>query len=199
MDASECSTKRCSDCGIEKPATTDFFYRDPRYSHGVGGICKPCCRLRRRRYCKANREKINTYRRKVYWDDPDAARAKMRKQAAKPADRERERLYRLAYAKSHRAAYNARQRRRRARHAACEGSHTAADVAAVYEQQNGLCAYCETELGGSFHVDHVVPLSKGGTDWPDNLAVACATCNLTKNDDDLLTFVRKLGYGVVID
>lgn len=31
-------------------------------------------------------------------------------------------------------------------------------------------------------VDHVVPLVKGGSNGPDNLVIACSTCNLRKND-----------------
>ena len=43
------------------------------------------------------------------------------------------------------------------------------------------CRYCgatasETEL----HVDHVVPVSLGGTDTADNLVAACRQCNLGK-------------------
>jgi len=35
---------------------------------------------------------------------------------------------------------------------------------------------------GRRHVDHIMPLSKGGLHRPSNLAVACDTCNLSKYD-----------------
>jgi HNH endonuclease len=35
-------------------------------------------------------------------------------------------------------------------------------------------------LNGRFHVDHKQPLSKAGSEGPENLACTCATCNLSK-------------------
>jgi hypothetical protein len=32
------------------------------------------------------------------------------------------------------------------------------------------------------HVDHVIPVSDGGEDVPENLVAACASCNLGKSD-----------------
>ena len=42
---------------------------------------------------------------------------------------------------------------------------------------NGCCAYC----GGQYEsIDHVVPLSRGGTSWPANFRSACLKCNRKK-------------------
>lgn len=45
------------------------------------------------------------------------------------------------------------------------------------------CRYCGVN-GKAFelHVDHVVPLARGGESTLDNLATACAPCNLGKSD-----------------
>jgi len=46
--------------------------------------------------------------------------------------------------------------------------------------QEGLCAYC-VEVLDMYHLDHKMPLSKGGFhDW-DNVCLACPSCNLRKN------------------
>lgn len=42
------------------------------------------------------------------------------------------------------------------------------------------CAYCG-KVRDSYHVDHIVPLSRGGADTPENLANACVECNLKKH------------------
>ncbi len=44
------------------------------------------------------------------------------------------------------------------------------------------CYYCGRVCSGANrHIDHVIPLSLGGTNDPWNLVVACAECNLRKN------------------
>ena len=49
--------------------------------------------------------------------------------------------------------------------------------------------------GAEFHIDHVIPTSKGGTDDFDNLALACVSCNLSKSDR--LSFVDEETSAVV--
>jgi 5-methylcytosine-specific restriction endonuclease McrA len=53
--------------------------------------------------------------------------------------------------------------------------------AEVFARDGERCAYCGDETG-PHHVDHVLPLSKGGKSVLDNLVVACAPCNASKRD-----------------
>jgi len=55
----------------------------------------------------------------------------------------------------------------------------------VRQRAGGKCEYChalERWQYVSFTVDHVVPFAEGGTDDPDNLALACFHCNRRKAD-----------------
>lgn len=76
-------------------------------------------------------------------------------------------------------------RNRRARVRSAEGKHTAADVRAIFTAQRGLCANCETKLFKSgkqiMHIDHIMPLALGGSNWPSNLQCLCPACNLSKS------------------
>lgn len=70
---------------------------------------------------------------------------------------------------------------RRAREANADGSYTAEEWRELCEQYDHTCLCCgkqEPEI--SLTVDHVVPLSKGGTNNIDNLQPLCLTCNLSK-------------------
>lgn len=50
----------------------------------------------------------------------------------------------------------------------------------LYEGQDGRCYYCGDALAGVFVVDHKTPLSRGGSNWPSNLALTCWDDNARK-------------------
>lgn len=82
---------------------------------------------------------------------------------------------------------------RRAREIGAEGKFTKAEVEALFQRQRGKCAYCAKPIRNGYHVDHVIPLARGGTNWIANIALACAKCNITKGATDPLEFARRLG------
>lgn len=49
----------------------------------------------------------------------------------------------------------------------------------ILERDGYVCAYCSTDKG-PFDIDHIMPVCKGGTDDPENLTCACASCNRSK-------------------
>ena len=54
---------------------------------------------------------------------------------------------------------------------------------AVFDRAKGLCEYCQSQAVFSVHsfsVEHIIPLSKGGTNELENLALACEGCNNAK-------------------
>ena len=62
-------------------------------------------------------------------------------------------------------------------------SLTTQQRALVAERANDCCEYCFSQLRFSpdpFSVEHVLPQSGGGSDLPDNLALACQGCNAHK-------------------
>ena len=63
------------------------------------------------------------------------------------------------------------------------GSLTESIKRIVRQRAGDRCEYCRVPQASqlaTYHIDHVVPRSKGGTDAPSNLALACGGCSLHK-------------------
>lgn len=68
-------------------------------------------------------------------------------------------------------------------------------VQAIFQMQEGLCAYCGQDLRESnYHVEHIIPLSFGGTNNHSNLCLACPKCNLIAGSLVFPDFYEKRDY-----
>lgn len=74
------------------------------------------------------------------------------------------------------------RRARRAREHDAPGTFTRAQVVAQYIKQGRVCAYCKRPASGLPDPEHVLPLSRGGTNDMSNIVAACRACNADKND-----------------
>lgn len=62
----------------------------------------------------------------------------------------------------------------------------------IFERDKFICQYCDLDASKDFglwwtanlNIDHIKPKKHGGSDDPDNLAVACRACNLYKGSTD---------------
>lgn len=193
-------TKRCIRCGEEFPRTVEFFNKNGKYLHPD---CKNCRnQSRRQRYqddpehaaqCRAQAmrgywrtiDRVRRWRKRVYAENRELAIARARQWRIDHPEqyRETQRRRKAQHFRAHRQQYNAYTRNYRARKRKAEGAHSAEDVQRQYDAQKGRCYWCGVSLDGAvWHVDHVVPLSRGGSNWPANLVIACQFCNCSRND-----------------
>jgi hypothetical protein len=85
-----------------------------------------------------------------------------------------------AYRKQKPLTYRAYDQAKQAKRKNAPGHHTAEDERLQYLEQGGLCYWCNDTVGNVFHIDHIQPLSRGGSNNPDNICIACPYCNLHK-------------------
>lgn len=84
-------------------------------------------------------------------------------------------------------------RNRKARNKGAEGKHTQNDILRIFELQKGKCGFCKKSIKQKYHIDHIVALSKGGSNWPKNIQLLCPACNGAKKAKDQIDFMRTLG------
>lgn len=184
--------KRCPECRRVLPFGEFAKHRGRKF--GIGMYCKPCNAKRARDYRKDNPE-WREWRRKYYYDNIEVERARGKARYRKHREKYREwnRLYHESR-KEHRRALTKRwreenpdkwkacQSRRRARKMNAEGHFSPAEWEALCQKHNHRCLRCgmsppEIKLTP----DHVVPLSKGGTNYIDNIQPLCFDCNRRKS------------------
>lgn len=51
-----------------------------------------------------------------------------------------------------------------------------------YELQEGLCISCRQPLTKGFHLDHIVPIARGGSNLLINFQCLCPFCNVSKKN-----------------
>ena len=205
--------KTCFTCGKSLPATPEYFNRDSQKSDGFRPSCKEC-RSSKRKEQYANDEdlQIKNRKRMAEWveNNPERHKANGRKNYLE------NREWRIEYSRrwreenpekyreqnkntwqkltpAQKRQVNANVRNRRARIKGNGGMHTAEDIQEIIEEQGFMCFYCSHPLEDDYEVDHYHPMAKGGLNSPDNLVMACPSCNRSKGDKDPHEFMSLIG------
>lgn len=190
--------RTCTLCLIPKPATLEFFCKK---NGGLDTRCKDCKYTYKHQWDNANREytrlKQRAYHAKNMDVNNERARTyrKERPEVVKKTSRQtylKHREVRIADAQAYRQAHPEQERQRyarnpsrnraqnalrRARKQGSNGVVTTQDIQAQYATQQGCCMWCSEFVGTVYDVDHVKPLARDGTHTPDNIVIACPTCN----------------------
>jgi 5-methylcytosine-specific restriction endonuclease McrA len=147
-------------------------------------------RARARELRAVNPEQAHARDRVKRLADPEGARR--RTKAWQEKNKEYRRAYQISYAKTNPEKRKASYKNCIARRRGAVGRYTADDVRRILMAQRERCAYCRQKLG-EHHIDHIVPLSRGGTNWPANIQITCPTCNVRKHARLPEVFARELG------
>lgn len=202
--------KTCLRCDVEQ--ILESFPADGSRKDGRHPYCKGCRSAEKKAayirdrnkilekaslYRANNLEAIKTRNKNYYWRDPEQRRAKNRIYTARNAEANRLRAAEWYKNNRERGLLTSRVglAKRRSLLAAAEGRCTAKNLLAILEQQEHKCKYCDTQLDAGWHADHVLPLSRGGTNWPDNIVITCPWCNLSKHDALLPEWLDRLLLG----
>ena len=170
--------KFCVGCKKEKEYSE--FYKNSKSKDLLTRKCKTCVKLENKTSSEKRKDKKKEYNRLYYSENSTIIKKKARVYGIKNrVDRTKyERFYRA----NNKFKISIKHNKRRSLEYNADGNYSGEDIELIYKNQNGLCAYCGSELNGIFEVDHIHPLSRGGSNWPSNLACSCRSCNRSKSD-----------------
>lgn len=185
--------KRCSQCGAEKTSTE--FYKTRYSKDGLAAWCKSCANNYYKEYSqrpegkearlranKGYRKSANGRRKIKAYNYQYNRRPDVKERRRKLLATEKYKNFGKKWRQKNRLWSRANNQKRRARERGAPGQHTKQDIQQIYNSQRGRCWYCQTEISLSdMHIDHRIPLARGGSNYPENLVATCPQCNLSKN------------------
>jgi 5-methylcytosine-specific restriction endonuclease McrA len=183
--------------GAKYRASHCKYFRDYNRAYYKGNAKR--LREYARRYRKQNVEAIRAADKKRRERDREIRRIRERERYRREGDRirkrekrryqrERERIkarvarYRRDNLDKVRASRSASFHAVRAMRKKAKGFFTSADIKIILIKQDGRCAArdCRKPIKDQYHIDHITPLKRGGSNWPKNLQLLCRACNLSK-------------------
>lgn len=182
--------KRCKSCGEMKSLVE--YSRHPHTRDRLQPSCKACASAFRRQYYTENGDEIRAKARAQSHEHYVANREKERARAAERYRKDRESILRKNQEWRKRNPDKARAINRRtspakrkaihyawvARKKANGGTFTDAEWVALCERYDNRCLCCGEQK--PLTADHVIPLSKGGSNYITNIQPLCQSCNSSK-------------------
>ena len=194
--------KVCTKCGIEYYATSEFFNKDKRSKYGLNCHCKECCKKYKREYYSKNKENSIEYRKNHKEEAREISRKWRINNKEKVLSYKKKYKYPEIQKKSQRKYYennkqyfkNAKHKRR-ALKMLNGGSYTEQQWKECIKFFNNKCAYTGDILTSeNIQIEHIVPISKGGSNNIWNIVPAIGYANSSKRNYDLEEWYRAQKY-----
>jgi 5-methylcytosine-specific restriction endonuclease McrA len=155
----------CPQCGKE-------------YILGDREVCSDACRMAKMR------QRMTPERKRRY---ADSCRRYRKRRFAEMSESEKKKLWQAGGIRT--IQYRARRRK-------LPDSLTQEQVNFALGYWKGQCPYCGKQTNslfrGRYHLDHFIPLSKGGGTTAENILPVCAKCNQAKKAQDVFSFLLSL-------
>lgn len=187
--------KRCNKCGETYPLTNEYWNRNKTKRDGFADWCKQCSNQYNKKYKIENPQKAYKsvrdwqlknphYNKNYYQNNLDNAKKYARQYRENHIDQVKKRE--KAWRKNNPNYKRSNEHKRYAKKKGNGGSYTPKELKAQFDSQQGRCYHCGKWMSltnsKTCHIDHWIPISKGGSNNIDNIKLLCVHCNLTKHN-----------------
>ena len=183
--------RKCNKC--QKYKVFDEYYNSISHTGGIQNKCKSCFSL----YQKQNKDKIKEYRRCYSIENKETIKEKNKNWVKNNRERYNKRMsdrkinnpiFKLQHnlrSSNHQNLKRALEYYNNGKSDKLPTKSPSRMLLKLYEIQNHNCPYCSNNMKDDIHIDHIIPLSKGGSNEVYNLILCCSSCNLRKNAKEL--------------
>lgn len=199
--------KYCSLCDRWLPLSE--FYNDCSRWDGLNNKCKSCVKQKNKKSRELHLEERRAHDRQYHHEhkQEDLERKRMWRANNQERYKEYNRQYNHKYYEEHKESIaeqkqqyrqehpeimHACNNNRRARELNAEGKITKELIEEKLKYYNYCCMYCGEYCGDNYHIEHILPLSRGGSNLPDNIGIACPHCNTRKGSKTYEEFIKIL-------
>lgn len=174
--------KFCKKCGVD----SEHYTNSERYTDGR---CKTCTRVRNSQWAAQNKDSRNASSRK--WNASNAEKKRELSQKYRDINKAAINEKRRQQRKTDPTIERLKSATRRARKQGNSSQLSKNIVQLLIAKQNSRCVCCSVPLNNSYHLDHIMPLSLGGTDTDDNMQLLLPRCNLQKYNSTPENFLAR--------
>ncbi len=170
--------KICTRCKVEK--NLSCFSKRTKSKDGLSFKCRECASILNKKWFKrGTRDPVKNSVNAKNW----------RKNNRKHINE-----YQREYAHKNPLFRRIRFQKRKARKLLAGGSFNKRDIDFLLKSQKNRCISCPESLKRGYHIDHIIPLSKGGSNDRKNIQLLCQPCNNQKYNKDPVAFMQQKGF-----
>jgi len=171
--------RTCTRC--KRPQPLSEFTKHKKEKDGIRKYCRACAKVMKKAWHVRNYVPGSDYYKKVQVSGQERIKSgknatHCRQMYIKHREKRLESLARYKEANKERVSQWKKDYKWRVRGA--EGKSTLEQIQARIDYYGGLCWLCRAPYQ---EIDHVKPVSKGGSNWPVNLRPICSPCNKSKS------------------
>jgi len=199
--------KQCTRCLESFPATLEFFAQN---RNSLKSQCKKCCKELQKKYVENNREKVLLSKKAYYEKNKESVNLASKQWYENNIDkaikaRKKWNLNNLQKVRN----YGIKSKNKR-RAKKINNGYEVYTIDQVIKMYGTKCHICKNEIDFSaprltgkdgwqngLHIDHLIPISKGGADTLENVRPAHGLCNVKKGAKETTTAVPQLERAMI--